>query len=186
MTYSVFKRPSGLALNPYIETVYKQHFLGLVSGKFTLEALPILFDKKLLDCSAYNPQGCNNRDYNCSNCFFKAKEDIFNHICTKEQTKTIRTPGLFDLLRTERICWIAKILSTYQKDSGIKYFTIPEKTNRQAHYLWLEAENYLVIVKQNKQCCFFATAYHVDFASEQRRLASKFARYKKSAGKPTP
>ena len=93
----------------------------------------VVICEKQLDCSLLKVQDCfNSIYYNCANCNFKNKFDIFNHICTddyyllhkkdssinvpklktskKKNRKIPRTPGKFNIDRLTRIVWIKSII----------------------------------------------------------------------------
>lgn len=111
---------------------------------------PVLYEnkkvvicEKQLDCSSLKIQDCyNSVYYNCKNCSFQNKFDIFNHICTddyyllhkrdssinvpklkikkRNNRKIPRTPGRFNLERLKRVVWIKSIIENSEDKNNIK------------------------------------------------------------------
>lgn len=123
---------------------------------------PVLYEnkrvvicEKQLDCSLLKTQDCyNSLYYNCQNCSFHNKFDIFNHICTddyyllhkknpsinvpklkikKRNRKIPRTPGKFNLERLKRVVWIKSIIENCKDRNNIEIFrnTYKDKNTQQ-------------------------------------------------------
>jgi hypothetical protein len=140
--------------------------------------------RKILDCSQFEEEGhCGNLKYNCSNCAFEAKEDIFNHLTCHDNLNQ-RIPGLFDLPRAIRIEWIKKLIENHT-ESDVLYFEDPYKNKATTLYFWIKSKEYIVIVRKTKKNkLFLTTAFYVDKTSNYaRNLEKKYIAYN---GKKTP
>lgn len=138
----------------------------------------VRYAPKILDCSQYIVQGhCDNSQYNCINCSYAGREDIFNHItCCNNYNQ--RIPGLFDLQRAIRLNWIRLIIENYEKQE-VLFFEEPSKKKGMTIYFWLKNVEYLVIVRRTKNNqLFLTTAFYVEKSSNYaRNLKKKYDKY---------
>lgn len=104
---------------------------------------------------------CNNQ-YNCNNCIFVDKEDIFNHITCREQNEEIRTPGIFEEERASRLPWIRHIIENCNDEHpSIKYYETIVRGNLKKCF-WLEIEKFLVILTEDdKGRLYLTSAYYL-------------------------
>lgn len=150
-----FQCEEGINYSSLIETAYTYFVMD-----FCNPTSPILFKnkkvvicEKLLDCFLLKIKDCyNSMYYNCPNCNFQNKFDIFNHISTddyyllhkknpsinvpklkvkKRNRKIPRTPGQFNLERLKRIVWIKAIIENCNDTKNVKIYenTFTDKNN---------------------------------------------------------
>lgn len=132
----------------------------------------------------YVHQGhCGNNQYSCTDCSYKGKEDIFNHLTCYDNLNQ-RIPGIFDLQRAIRIAWIRPIIENYQ-NADILFWEEPYKNKGFSLYFWLKDSDYLVILRRPKNnLLFLTTAFYVDKTSNYaRNLENK---YNANNAKKTP
>lgn len=129
-----FQNKEGINYSSFIETVHTYFVMDFCSptSPVLYKNKKVVLCEKLLDCSLLKIQDCyNSMYYECQNCHFKGKFDIFNHISTddyhllhkknpsisvpklkvkKRNRKIPRTPGQFNIERLKRIVWIKSII----------------------------------------------------------------------------
>ena len=99
------------------------------------------------------------------------KEEVFWHITTREQKRTVKQGKKFvtiktrpfDLDRSCRIAWIRPILINHNH-AGIKIFYRKETTGRKPVrlYLWAHTHDFVVIVqKLGKSDAFLVTSFYI-------------------------
>ena len=123
-------------------------------------------------------QTCNNSEFNCKNCPYIDKEDIFNHITCSELSKDIRTPGIFELERAIRVSWIRPIIENCNIDHpSIKYYeSIVDGQLRKC--FWLNVEKYLVILTEdNNKDLFLTSAYYLYNRKKSDRARRDYKKY---------
>lgn len=129
-------------------------------------------------------QTCNNTEYDCQNCVFIEKEDIFNHITCSELSSNIRTPGIFEIERAIRVPWIRPIIENCNKNyPDIKYYeTTVDGELRKC--FWLDAEKYLVILTEdNNKDLFLTSAYYLYSRNRSDRPRREYKKYIKKLKK---
>ena len=127
---------------------------------------------KLLNCKPED--NCESVEYNCNNCPFQTKFDIFNHIITGK-INTYRTPGKFKLVRAERVHWIKPIIENYK--NGVLYFNHPSKKGLE-HYFWLKTHKFIVIVIETKsKKCYLKTAFYIDDVTYEKKFEQMYKDY---------
>ncbi len=121
---------------------------------------------------------CNNTEYNCSNCPYIDKEDIFNHITCSELSKDIRTPGIYEPERAIRLPWIRPIIENCNNaHSSIKYYeTIVDGQLRKC--FWLNSEKYLVILTEgHNKNLYLTSAYYLYSRKRSDRVMKNYKAY---------
>lgn len=105
----------------------------------------------------------------------KGYEEGFWHLIARDDIRT--SQRLFDPRRAERLPWCGPAISNYQ-DSAVKSWDYREASSRVNTYVWLEALDYVVILRKKDfrkyRVAFLITAYHVDGPSTRNRLSKKF------------
>lgn len=147
----------------YLYFIFEEDFKNNEPVYF--EGKPVLINNLPLHvrCEKLLQKGltCNN-EYNCNNCIFVDKEDIFNHITCREQNDIIRTPGIFEEERASRLPWIKCIIENCNETHpSIKYYETTVKGNNRKCF-WLEIEKFLVILTEDKKGLLYLTsAYYL-------------------------
>lgn len=120
----------------YQQAVY-QVFLNALVDKLTFLGLPV-------SCKYFKPINGMHRS--------------FWHIITNNPERSINDEDRIpDIRRCERIKWIAHII-THSNDSNISCWE-NKRGNNINTVLWLEAENYMVILSKRKNYYLLTTAY---------------------------
>lgn len=174
-----------------LEDAYAKLLDDFYNTQVHFEGYRVVLDPKILDCSVCN-YDCINDFCECSDCPWKDKLDIFQHITsdedptlknrlTKEAKKLlkkklksnpyakIRTPGEFSSSRTFRISWIKYIIE-HSDDSDIQVIRTNVNAQKTKIKLYNKKENYLVIISQTILSTGFVemylnSAYHKPFRS---------------------
>ncbi|PWL80616.1 hypothetical protein DBY21_01215 [Candidatus Gastranaerophilales bacterium] len=174
-----------------LEDAYAKLCDDFYNTQVHFEGYRVILDSKILDCSVCN-YDCVNDFCECSDCPWRDKLDIFQHITsdedptlkdrlTKDAKKLlkkklksnpyakIRTPGEFSSSRTFRIPWIKYIIE-HSNDRDIQVVRTPVNTQKTKIKLYNKKENYLVILSQTKLSNGFVviylnSAYHKPFSS---------------------
>lgn len=156
-----------------------------ISDPVKFQGLQVLLNGKLLDCNKLKQKNCYNSDfYNCLNCPFEGKHEIFNHICTMEYTKknlkkkggsiklkkefrtshdissTPRVPGEFSIPRTLLCGWIKLIIMNANDINNV----IIKPVNTTEYVIELIHRKYRIVLKkaktpQRKDVFYIKTAY---------------------------
>lgn len=121
---------------------------------------------------------CQNIFYNCSNCPYVNKEDIFNHITCSELNSKIRTPGIFELERAIRLPWIRAIIENCNNEhSSIRYYEAVVNNSIRKCF-WLNIEKYLVILTEGENDDLFLTsAYYLYNRKRSDRVNRDYKKY---------
>lgn len=104
---------------------------------------------------------------------YQDKEYVFWHVTSEGKEEDQRTP---DFRRCERIRWIRPIIEN-PYDPGINFW---ENTRKNDHRicLWLESENYLVILAKRTDYILLWTAYLVNSNHTKNKLRKEYENYK--------
>ncbi|MCL6613094.1 MAG: hypothetical protein K6U03_00505 [Firmicutes bacterium] len=97
------------------------------------------------------------------------KEASFWHIISSGEEENSKVP---DLRRCERIRWPRPIIDHFN-DAGIKLWE-QEKNREQRVYLWLEAEDYLVVLSKRGTYCLLWTAFVVNYPHYRDKLQKQY------------
>jgi len=166
--YSTFK--------DFIDDVYNIFVSNFYIDKIVFKNINVHVAEKLLNCE--NSDNCESLEYECSDCPFKNKHDIFNHVVTGKNINH-RTPGKFNINRAIRINWIKPIISNV--NSGLVLYFCENINNRINHYFWLKSEKYIVIVEENaKNKMYLKTAFYIDIPTYEKKFAKKYENYNKT------
>lgn len=167
-----------------------------ISGKVLFENYQVQVRDKPLDCSVCN-HNCSNIFFDCPECPWRGKLDIFQHVTTDEDktlenklTKEakkrlkkrrkvnpsykIRTPGVFSKSRVIRISWI-KFLIEHSDDDEIIKKVSPSRINEERIKIYHEKQDYLVIISRTMLPdgtfeLYLNSAYHNPYNSLLRDL----------------
>ncbi len=153
------------------------HLYSIFEKDFKDSKNPIILDNKIVKYALKNLYvscekildknlNCKNISYNCSECPYVDKEDIFNHITCKELSKklNIRTPGIFELQRAIRINWIRPIIEN-KNDSDVLYYET-YRENFLKKCFWLKKEKYIVILTVDRKERLFLTSGYYHYNKE--------------------
>ncbi len=108
---------------------------------------------------------------------FDGKEATFWHLIQEGSVEEARVP---DLKRCERIRWPRPMIEN-SADSSLKVWTNTRKGETRV-LLWLEEEEYLVVLAERKGYLLLWTAYLVDKPHSQRKLLKEFEEWQKKEG----
>ncbi len=109
------------------------------------------------------------------------KEATFWHLISEGIDEASRTP---DLRRCERICWPRPVVEN-SEDNIVKVWTNVRRSTKGIETricLWLETQEYLVILADRKTYILPWTAYVVDKPHQKRKLQKEFEDYQKNQG----
>lgn len=104
------------------------------------------------------------------------KEATFWHLTSEGMDEATRTP---DLRRCERIRWPRPVIAN-SEDDVVKVWTnvrTGAKGEETRICLWLETQEYLVILADRKQYILPWTAYVVDRPHQKKKLQKEFEKY---------
>jgi hypothetical protein len=102
----------------------------------------------------------------------KGKEATFWHMISEGREETDRIP---DLRRCERIRWPRPIIE-HESDPNVKYW-IAVKRNENRIHIWLEAENYIVVLAKRKDFILPWTAFLVTRPHHRKKLRKEYEEY---------
>lgn len=108
------------------------------------------------------------------------KEATFWHMTSKGANEADRTP---DIRRMERIRWPRPIIDNAEEKAGavaIKVWRNIRRKNDSRILLWLESEQYLVVLADRGDYILPWTAYEVTRDHSQRKLQKDYEKYWKS------
>lgn len=182
------------------EIDFINHLYTIFENDFMNPDNPLIFDGKIVK---YSPvklykrcekllkkgfQSCNNKNFNCTNCPYVEKEDIFNHLTTKDFVKNskscIRTPGIFEPNRAVRMHWIRIIIENYAKAEVSYYQEFDTAENAINHCFWLKDQKYLTVVREDKTGrLFLTTSYYLYDKNGTDRMRKAYKRYNASTKK---
>lgn len=129
----------------YVERIYKIYLATIVNGGLEVDGYPV-------KCRFHPPS--------------KGKGFGFWHIIQEGLTEEERTP---DLRRCERIEWVSWIIMQLGKDTRITWWE--EKRGHEKYkLLWLEEEDYLIILAKRKNYWLLKTAYLTDKSHKRKQL----------------
>ena len=99
-------------------------------------------------------------------------EEGFWHLISRKD------PGsgerMADYRRAERLCWCRPVIE-HSEDSIIKCWDSDSEGKRVRSYLWIEPEDYVVVLEQRTEdVVFLITAYHLDGESSRRKLRRSY------------
>lgn len=97
---------------------------------------------------------------------YKDKHFAFWHLISEGEKEEERTP---DFRRCERLAWVRFVIEKCESHTGIFWWQNKRGTKTRV-VLWLEKENYAVILEKRKDYFLLKTAYFLE-----KRRAVKFA-----------
>jgi hypothetical protein len=100
------------------------------------------------------------------------KESTFWHMISEGKEEENRTP---DLRRCERIKWPRPVIE-HDADDIIKIWW-NERGNEKRICLWMECENYLIVLSDRTDYILLWTAYLVDRPHQQKKLRKEYESY---------
>jgi hypothetical protein len=100
---------------------------------------------------------------------FQNKEYVFWHITSEGDVETERIP---DFRRCERIRWVKPIIEN-ASDPAVKQWENNRKGDRRV-CLWLEEEDYLVVLALRKDYILLWTAYMTNFEHTRQKLQREY------------
>lgn len=107
------------------------------------------------------------------------KEATFWHLISEGKEESERTP---DLRRCERIRWPRPVIEN-DTDPAVKVWENKRKSETRI-LLWLEQDEYLVILADRKEYILLWTAYMVTRDHQKNKLEREYQRYKKANAAP--
>lgn len=107
----------------------------------------------------------------------EGKEATFWHMTSEGKDEASRTP---DLRRCERIRWPRPIIEEADA-KGLKVW-VSIRNNENRINIWLEGEDYVVVLAQRKDYLLPWTAFLVTFNHTRRRLQKEFESYRRAQG----
>jgi hypothetical protein len=104
----------------------------------------------------------------------KGKEATFWHLISEGKSEKDRLP---DLRRCERIRWPRPIIEHYDQPA-IKFW-VNERKGEKRICLWIEGEEYLVVLAKRRGYVILWTAYLVTGTRRKMKLEKEYQTYKK-------
>ena len=105
----------------------------------------------------------------------QGKEITFWHMISEGENEEERTP---DFRRCERIRWPKPIIEN-DSDQAIKWWRNKRRGQKRI-CLWLEQEEYLVILADRDNYILPWTAYQVTYGNQKRKLQREYEEYKRN------
>lgn len=107
----------------------------------------------------------------------------FVHITTEENKKTMERE--ICLRRCERISWVKAIIENYEEPQVLVWEKEQATSKRRAirTYLFLEQENFLVILQELKHGHYMVTAIYVDIPHQKRKHLKEHKEFKEKGGR---
>lgn len=103
----------------------------------------------------------------------KGKEATFWHMISEGRIESDRVP---DLRRCERIRWPKPIIEHSHLEASIKVWKNTRR-NETRICIWLESQDYLIILADRKGYILFWTAYPVIQKHRKRKLQNEYERF---------
>lgn len=135
----------------YIEAVYNHFKADFIDTSVIFEGTPIRLKR--------HPQ-------------FQNKEYVFWHLTSEGKIEDQRTP---DLRRCERIRWIRAIIDN-STDSAVRRWENQRRGDRRI-CLWLEEEDYLVVLAIRSGYTLLWTAYMTNRQHTRQKLRKEYERF---------
>lgn len=192
-------------LNDCIDYYYSEYIKTLKEPEETLTFLDLEVKIKTRAFSCFNELKtktqngkCGNTLFNCKNCPFLKKDEMFFHIVSNKNNEineqlsrskrkeNNRVPGLFAKQRLIHVSWVRKIIEEYKKTKNpdIRYFEskIDEYSNEHIIYFWVYKKNYIVIIGKNlrnKQENYFylKSAYTITSDDDYKKFERLYNKY---------
>jgi hypothetical protein len=108
----------------------------------------------------------------------QGKEATFWHMISEGRSEASRQP---DLRRCERIRWPRAVIE-HSEDAAVKVWETTRRGERRI-CLWLEEQEYLVVLADRKGYLLPWTAYMVTRSHRKRKLQREFERWQRQQGK---
>lgn len=157
----------------FVDEIYNIFMTDFLVDKVSFQGRTVGLSDKILQCKI--GESCESPQYNCADCPFRNKLDIFNHIVTGK-LNTYRTPGRFNLNRAIRVHWIKYVVSNY--NNGVCYFNELDNKNGTLHYFWLKEEKFVTIIVETKvHKLFLKTAFYIDDLTYEKKFEKKYKKY---------
>jgi hypothetical protein len=112
----------------------------------------------------------------------QGKEATFWHMTSEGKTEADRTP---DMRRMERICWPKPVIEKAEEKQGttrIKLWRNQRRGNESRILLWVQKENYLVVLADRGDYLLPWTAYLVERAHQKAKLLKEYEKFWKNRG----
>jgi len=105
------------------------------------------------------------------------KEATFWHMISEGKNEDDRLP---DFRRCERIRWPKPVIE-HSTDTGVKYWVSVKNRENRIH-IWLEAEDYIVVLAERNGFLLPWTAFTVNREHTRRKLMKEYEAYWRSKG----
>lgn len=136
----------------YVEALYEFFKKDFMTGRLTFEGKRIALKRYPLS---------------------EGKEATFWHLISEGNIESERLP---DMRRCERIRWPRPIIIKNFPESGIKIWK-NERHGENRICLWLESQEYLLILAERKDYILLWTAYMMDKPHRKKKLQNEFDDY---------
>jgi hypothetical protein len=103
----------------------------------------------------------------------EGKEATFWHIISEGKEEAERIP---DLRRCERIRWPRPIIE-HSEEITVKIWKRP-KNGDQRIYLWLERQDYLVVLSERRGYLLLWTAFYIAYPHQRRKYQKEYELYR--------
>lgn len=100
------------------------------------------------------------------------KEAAFWHVTSEGKVEEERTP---DFRRCERVAWIKAIIDN-SESPAVKVWE-NRRSNKKRVCLWLEQQDFLVVLEPRSGYTLLRTAYPTTFEHTRKKLRKEFQRY---------
>jgi hypothetical protein len=130
--------------------------------------------------------GVFERDFKMSNLCFRGlpvgfsdkldrgKEESFWHITHKDKSEKGKIINrIFDPERSKRIHWVRPVIENHSEPC-IKCWDYEEGDKRIRTYLWLEEQDFLVILEKRPKKYYLVTVFYVCYEKKREDLREKY------------
>ncbi len=103
---------------------------------------------------------------------FDGKPYAFWHLVQEGQVEDERTP---DIRRCERIAWLRAIIDNFNDPAVLVWEN--ERHGERRVLLWLEEEDFLIVLGKREGYYLLVTAYHTNRDHTRRKLWAEYEKY---------
>lgn len=187
---SLFNPSKFSNLNAFIDYTYSMFIKDFNpnSPRIEFNSKEVMARPKILNCSNCGNK-CNNQ-FECQNCPFFNKLDIFQHICSDEdptlpvlpeyKNKKNRTPGIYNRNRATKVAWLRFMIENYQNENFIWYYNRPSSNKELNHFFWLHKEHYILILVEEKRKIYIRSCYDIKSDEDEKKHYRHYLQYKQN------
>lgn len=201
--HSFSKYDLSLDINTLVEHYYNIYLNELKNDNIPLifEGKKIVINSRKFDCQdkffINNIKNCNNSLFDCKNCPFLDKDEMFFHIASNRDAQLLqrfkskyrnyqksRLPGLFEKHRLIGVKNIRTTINSYLEGNKSIICFDEERQKERIIYFWAKEKHFIVVIGFNlwdkKQKDFYLkSAYTITSDSDELKYQRLYNKYKK-------